>query len=474
MQRINSVKRSDIIPKVVFICTTALFALAFQTSIVADSEPPVLRNMTLKDAIRLALEHNRFILDAHSDRVVKHFSLQVAEDRWHPRVSLKPFVSRDREDRIAGASAEVILRVQTGGQFTIQWDETLSHNFEDSRKQTLRFSQPLLKGAWKEIDSAPVRQARLEDQINALGFTGAVSDLVERVIGSYRSLIGATRQVQISITSLSRARQQLEATRSLIEAGRVAEREALHSEVTIANRKLALVRARNRLDAANAELVAILNLSPANRVNPIGRLEAEHGQGETTLRLEEVLQSRIDYKQAELRLDIAHIKLSLARNNLLPDVSLAVETTREDPGRRTDSSVRLDAHIPLNDRSTELEHLRAQNELEKAQRGLIGLRDLIGIELQQTINDVEVGFQLTQLALKARELAEENLEIEKKKFAQGLSSSFEVAASEDELVRAEQDQVETTLSWLDALTRFDRVSGHTLERWGIGLEMFGR
>ena len=56
--------------------------------------------------------------------------------------------------------------------------------------------------------------------------------------------------MEISEASLQRAREQLEATRALIGAGRVAEREAGRSEAAIANRELALVRARNRLEAA--------------------------------------------------------------------------------------------------------------------------------------------------------------------------------------------------------------------------------
>ncbi len=466
----QSVNRSGKVSKLVSLLTIPLLVLASQVPAAADSGPATVHDLTLKDVIRRAIEHNRSLFDIRSERAVQRFSLQVAEDRWDPQFQLSPFASRSRSDRTAGGSAQVSLRVPTGGEFALRWDETFSDKREDSRTRTLSFSQPLLKGAWNEVDSAPVRQARIEDQINVLNLREAAANLIVRVIGSYRSLIAATLQVRIGETSLNRAHEQLDATRALIAAGRVAEREAVHSEVVVANRELALARARNRLAAANSELVTILNLGTEAWVNPVDALEAKPGQGDTNLDLEEVLHSRIDYQNANLRVDIARIKLSLARNNLLPDVSLSWKSTRDDPGRNTDSEVQLNAVIPLNDRTSERDYRSARNELDIAKRGLSGLRDEIGIELRQTINDAEVGFRLTQLARKARELAEENLAIENKKFAQGLSSSSEVASSEDELVRAERDEVDTIISWLDALTRLDRTSGRTLERWGIELE----
>ncbi len=208
------------------------------------------RDLTLKDALGLALARNRPLLNSRLDREVRRFSLDVAEDRWLPRVTVGSFASRDRRDHRAGVGTRLRLRVPTGGSLALGWDEALSERLAGTSSQTFSFSQPLLKGAWAGIDSATVRQARLGERIDILAFRRTVEDLVVAVIGSYRALIGAVRQVEISEASLQRAREQLEATRALIGAGRVAEREAGRSEAAIANRELALVRARNRLEAA--------------------------------------------------------------------------------------------------------------------------------------------------------------------------------------------------------------------------------
>lgn len=431
--------------------------------------PSSILDLTLKDAVKHALEYNRPLIDRRADREVQKFALEVAEDRWTPQFTLQPFASTDRQDRKAGVSAETSLRIFTGGQFVLRWEETLSKKFDDTGSQTLTFSQPLLKGAWPGIETASFRQNQIQDRIHILSLRKAIEDLIVQVSGSYRALIAAARQVEIGETSLRRAREQLEATRALIYVGRVAQREAVRSETTVANRELALTQARNRLDIANFDLIGILELDSTIRVRPLDGLTVEHRQEDLNPALEEVLRRRPDFLQAQLQIDLARISLDVARNELLPDLSLGVTWNRNDAGD-TDTRVQVQANFPLTDRVDDLNRLTAENRLRQAKRSLAELRESIGIELRRAMNDVEVGLRLTELARGARELAAENLVIEKKKFGQGLASSFEVAAAEDALVGAEQSEVDTIIGYLEARTRLDQTSARTLELWGIRIE----
>ncbi|MCY3752340.1 MAG: hypothetical protein OXG54_13195, partial [Gammaproteobacteria bacterium] len=149
--------------------------LILPLSLAADPTP---LDLTLERAIDLALEQNRPLLNRRLDREVQRFSLEVIEDRWTPRATIRPFVSKDRQDRETGVSNQVSMRVPTGGEFALRWDERLSGEFEDSRSQALSFSQPLLKGAWMNIETAPIRSARLGERLNVLAFRQTVEDLV--------------------------------------------------------------------------------------------------------------------------------------------------------------------------------------------------------------------------------------------------------------------------------------------------------
>lgn len=452
-----------------YLLALAILLVPVPGSAQSDSPPPSTIDLTLKDAVRRALEYNRPLINRRSDRKVQRFSLEVSEDRWTPQFAVRPFASTDRQDRRAGVGAETSLRIFTGGQFVLRWEETLSDKSADSGSQTLSFSQPLLKGAWPGIETASFRQQQIQDQVYVLALRKAVEDLIVQVSRSYRALIAARRQVEITETALRRAEEQLQATRSLIRAGRVAQREAVRSETTLANRELALTQARNHLDSANFDLIGILELDSTVLVHPLDELKIQHRPDALNPALEDVLHRRPDFLQARLQVETVEIALEVARNNLLPDLSLGLEWNRNDTGQ-TDTQVRVDANFPLTDREDDLAHMRAKTDLRRAERNLAELRESIGIEVRQTVNDVEIGLRLTELARRARELAAENLEVERKKFSQGLASSFEVAAAEDDLVQTEQSEVTTIISYLDALTRLDQISGRLLDLWNIRIE----
>ncbi len=447
------------------LCACVLAGLL--VSMPAPADQPL--DLTLEDTIKLALQNNRPLLNRRLDREVQRFSLDVIEDRWTPRATISPFASKDRQDRQTGVRSQVGMRLPTGGRFALRWDETLSGEFEDSRSQALSFTQPLLKGAWINIETAPIQQARLGEEINILSFRQSAENLIVSVIGAYRTLIGAVRQVEIAETALRRAETQLQATQALISAGRVAQREAVRARVTVATRELSLTQARNRLDAANFRLLDILELASTVRIHPLEKLKVARNPATFESVFEEALRQRPDYLQSGLLIQIARINLAVAKNNRLPDLSLGFELSDTDPGRK-DAQVRLDLAIPFNDRFRDLDRLRARNELRKAERNQLELRESIDVSVRQVVNDAEVGLRLTELARDARQLAEQNLAVEQEKFGHGLSTSFEVSSSEDELVQAEQAEVDAIIRYLDVLTQLDYISGATLDSWGIRLE----
>ena len=73
-----------------------------------------------------------------------------------------------------------------------------------------------------------------------------------------------------------------------------------------------------------------------------------------------------------------------------------------------------------------------------------------------------------------RALAEEKLEIERSKLQQGLSSTFQLSRFEEDLVRAQNAEVDALIDHENALTTLDRTLGTTLETWDIGVEQVGR
>jgi len=141
--------------------------------------------LTLDDAIRLALENNRDLLDARLSRTIQEFSLDVAEDRYRPTAAFSPVVRAARErDTTAELAAETGLRIETGGQFSLRFSEPVAGPDDANGRVSLSFSQPLLRGFGIDIDTAPLRFARLGDRISVLAFRETVAGVVISTINA--------------------------------------------------------------------------------------------------------------------------------------------------------------------------------------------------------------------------------------------------------------------------------------------------
>ncbi len=435
------------------------------------------QQLTLADAVRLALERNRGFLNARQGRSVQRLRLEITEeDRWVPEFSVTPSVSRnvskDSQANTYRGNAAVKIPVPTGGGLEMNWTESGSNRSALSQQPSwrLNFTQPLLRGAWPAIANFTVRKARIAEQINILGLRDSATTLIVSTVGAYRALVAADRQVEIAAAALRRARDRLTSTRALIEAGRVARREAVRFEATITNRELSLARARNARDTANLTLAGLLALDGSVRIRPLASLTVERRQVAYEPIFKDALRQRSDFRRAELGVKTARMALVEARDSLLPNVNFSLNVSRAGKKGPTVTELGLTTTIKLNDRQPELALATARLGLRDAERTVVERREAIGIAVRGAVNDVTVRLRLIELARGARALAESNFEIEKRKFGEGLVSSFEVAASADSLLQAEQAEVNAIVAYLAALTRLDRVSGRTLERWGVRLE----
>ncbi len=433
--------------------------------------------LTLDDAIRLALQNNRNLLDARLARTLQEFALDVAEDRYRPTAAFSPVVRAAREqDTTAELAAETGLRVETGGQFSLRFSQPVAGPDDADGSVSLNFSQPLLRGFGIDIDTAPLRIARLGDRIGVLAFRETIAGVVVSTINAWRNLVRARRQLEIGEASLVRARQQLETNRTLIEAGQMAAREILQSEADVADRELGLVQTRNVVTTANFGLIGILDIDSATVVRPMEVPSAPRPTLSLADAIETALRHSPRYTRALLGKEIAEIDLEVAEDDQLWDLSLDADVSRGVGGGagQTDYSAGLRLTIPLWDRGPELGLRAAQADVTQAERGLVELRQSMDIQVRQAVHDVEVGLRQIELARQALRLAEEKLAIERSKLQQGLSSIFQLARFEDDLVRAQNAEVDALVDYENALTALDQTLGTTLETWGITVEQVGR
>ena len=452
----------------------------------AAAPPPL--NLTLAEAVHMALRNNRTLLSARLDRVAQRFSLRVAENRFRPHVTVGPYVESGRH--VSGdmglMSSAVTLRVPTGGAFAVKLDGGASTGdgaLEPRWSSTLTFTQPLLRGAGAEIDTAPVRTARVEERRAVLALRQAITGVVSNTIGRYRDYMREERRAAIRAGSLERARDLLAVSELLVGTGRMAARDIVQTRADIAGRELSLVAARNMLDAARLALADILDVDSGAAIGLADTL-AEAGDpapapADLERAMETALLHRPDYLRAVLDVRNAETRLAVAEDALRWDLSATLSTGFAQRGGtgEEDYGIRLDLAVPLGPAAVDparRDHVAASIALRKARNDLADLRQRIDIEVRNAVREVELSRRQVALARTARELVEEKVAIEKEKLRLGLSSNFRLVAFEEDLVAAETSELDERIAWLNALTALDRTLGLTLERWNIVLEELDR
>ena len=477
----------------------------FPTSILISSEESQESKkiqLTLEEAVNLALENNRDLKNAYLRRAIEREDLAQQEALFVPNLTptLKLFFDRNR--RLSGLSrtdlAELNLDttvdflVPSGATFDVGWTslgQTLDNierfgafSGEDFSRQTFRasFTQPFLRGFGPTITKAPIEIARRNEDINILSLKRQLIDIITQTIQGYRNLVRAQEELKIQKQSLERARAQLEVTQALIDAGRRARIDLIQNQTQIANQEVAVESAENGVLDAQSQLIQILDIDPNSELIPTEIPEGSLIPSEDNFAIEELLKLAFandpDYLTNLLNIDIAELRLLLAKDNSRWDLSLNLDynnslDTIENNADNSQFTVSLDLTREFpGDRNLQRDIIRRQVELERSRITLEETKQTLEIEVKNRIREVNFNLRQVYLARRARELSQQQLDIEREKQRLGVGSLFELINFENSLVSAQNQELNAVINYLNALTNLQSTIGVTLDVWKIKID----
>lgn len=456
----------------------------------------------LSDIVFLVVQNNRDIKNAYLERIAQRAELAVAEDTFLPDII--PLMSVEysglsNHNNDLGSettntseyqlSTAVVLKVPTGGEFNFGWvagttstdinsPRNLSRDQDNfSQSLELNFNQPLLRGAGLAVNRAPIEIARLTEESNIIGLKSTLIDTITSAILAYRNLLQNQEQVAIAEQSLARAQEFLNINQRLIEAGRLARVEIVQSQTEVANRELDLISAQNNFESAMLNLVEIIDIDSNFRLIPTESIEVEEEVLDNDNLVTIAFENRPDYLQAIRNITVAKLRLLQAQSDRRLDLNLSAnyryqldENNVAADSEQNEWTVGLSITKTFGDLTLEQRWERSRIDVLQTENDLVDLQDLVTIEVVDQIRNVNLIFQQVKQAIRARELAEQQLEIEKKKQSLGRSSIFQVVNFQDALVSARSSELRVKISYLNALTNLDQVLGTTLDTWQIKVE----
>ncbi|OCQ53355.1 Outer membrane efflux protein [Photorhabdus australis subsp. thailandensis] len=440
-------------------------------------------DITLGDAIYLGLRNNRSIRSAYLDRIAQKFDLRVAEDRFTPKLLLNSryAIASNQSDRYQ--QSEIMptstMLGEYGTRFSLSWTSrtTWANNAGRNRNDGVSFSviQPLLRGAGKDVATAPVRLAQMMEQINRLNLKATVSQTITQVIMAYRELLRAQEQLQIARAALERSRQLLEVNKAMIDAGRMAAFEIVQTEADVAMQELAAEEAGHQLDTSRLELLRLLALDLQTQVKATDKLEAKRIDINLLQAQYLAQEHQPSYLTQLISAEQAAINLIVARNERLWDVSLVGrasqvrDRTGSNSSRSWENYAGVQVEIPIGDLSQRQAEVRAQVDVQNQDIRLTEAKQSLERDVGNAVRDIGTRWRQYEIAQRALDLSRRKLEIEREKLTVGRSSNFQVLSFETDLRNAENVRLNALIAYLNAQAKLDETLGTTLGSWDIAL-----
>lgn len=360
---------------------------------------------------------------------------------------------------------------------------------------TASVTQPLLEGFGKAVNTRLIVQSRLARDASAWDFVQSVQTTVQAVENAYWDLSYALGNLDSKKEALDRAKDFNRITKIKIDVGALAPIEIVQTEVTIAQREQDIILAEGQIGAAQDQLKRLLNVSDLaawdRPIVPVDRATEEKVSLDVEAGIRSALELRPEVKQALNTIESRKISLAYNRDVLRPRLDakgtyglagVGYNNQIVKPGSSySDSfynlrsldypnwSLGLNFSVPIFNRTARANAAIATTDLDLARTNLALLKQNLTVEVRAAARNVDTAVRSVAAARKARELAERNLDAERKKFDNGMTTSFTVAQVQNDLTTARSNELLAVAGHLKALAAWHKAVGDLLPVKGVEL-----
>jgi outer membrane protein TolC len=363
------------------------------------------------------------------------------------------------------------------------------------------FRQPLLRNFGRDATEFGIAVSRLGSDESLRVFEEQLVATIQNVELAYWGVVEAQAQLEVAEESRRLARQLHENNRVRVDVGTLAPLEMVSSEAGIATREEELIRAR--ADVGNAEdvLKSLLRVDGteawAAPVVPETDPATEFESVSLEQSLETALASRPEIERERVAQQSRDLEAAYYRAQTKPrlDLRLAygysgtggnVLSRDADgniiatiPGGLSDAfqqvvdnefptwSVGLEFGYPLQNRAARARAAIAELAAEQGEVGISQVEQLVITEVRLAVRAIETARQELESARVSVRLQTANLDAERKKFLNGLSTSFQILQVEEDLTAARSREVRAVTGYRRALVGYYRAIGRLLDRTGV-------
>jgi outer membrane protein TolC len=514
--------------RVVLILSGALLAAAAAAAQSAATGAD--RPLTLTQATELALAHN---LDIAVERVnVPSADLQIAGVKAAYRPALNGLVGGQHqtgvpvtvltggpnvETNTATFNASLTENVPWGGgAASATWNNnrvgsnSIFYNYNPAYNSsvTFQYTQPLLRGFHTDAVRQQLVVTKANRAISDLQLKATVANTLSSVRNAYWDLVFAVDSITAAQKAVDLARDLVDENQKRVAAGTMTDLDLVSARSQEATAKHQLVASEGNRRSAEVALKRLLvggaddplwqtTLTPVDRPalsnEPVDVDAAvRHALAERTdlaEAREQVTANEATYKyladQTKPQADLVgtYSIAGLGGTRILRDPNLpfngpVLGTEAGSYGGALSSllgfnyptwGVAVTMNYPIGQSAARADAARARLQIGQVETEVHRIEVSVVTDVTTAAVNVRSNVDNVQTAITARELAEQRLDAEQKRFAAGMSTNFQVVQAQKDLTDARNAELQAEVTYRKSLVEFDRVQQTTLQSSGVTL-----
>jgi outer membrane protein len=491
-----------------------------------ETRDDTLERLSLREAVAVALANNPGIAVERLGPEFARADIDRANGVFDPTFQASGAVDRSvvpassvlqgaqvlrEKDYVYALSLQKLLR--SGATFTIAGTSTETNT--NSRFYGLRpqyvpnvlftLSQPLLKNFGIDLTILLVRSAEANSSVAYYQYLSRAVALVRQVVEVYWGVVQAKENLKAEQDGLRLAQTLVRENQARVRAGTLPPVVVKEAEADAASREGRVIAAENAVGIASDNLRLLLQRNPEGAfvprpIEPTDNPEVRDVTVDEQEILVDAVERRPEVLQARYDIENRKILAKINRNNLLPGLSVntsyglnglsgrGVPQTDPQTGQtvvtpftgdygkslerlKSDDfnsySAGLSLTVPLGNTTAEAEYVQSQIDLRRGELSYRQLLANVTLEARRAIGDVRSNSKRITATRLARELAQENLEQQKKRYDVGLATTKDILDFQQRVTAARAAEIQALIDYNVSLAALRQAEGTLLAQFDV-------
>ena len=477
------------------------------------------RQLSIEDAVTLSIEQNlgiqieRFnpeLQDLNTAQILSNYTPQFGAGVFTQSQDQPPssFLSGGDTSVASdnfGFTSNLTKLFPWGTEATVAFDsgrQTTTNSFSSfnptlSGNLDVIVVQPLLRNFKFNAVQQQVFASRINRAIADVDVRQTVALTARTVRNSYWDYVYAINALKVARQTLDLAQESLRNTRSRVEIGTLAPIDVVQAESEVASREEAVILAEALIGQSEDQLRSLI-FDPKTpgffdmRLEPTDTPQLLVQEVDVTAAVDRALKDRTDLISTRRRLEITDYNVKYFKNQTLPGLDARFDYNTTGLGgtqlvRDPDSPLfpppvigeevrsygdvlsnifrsdfptwRLSLNVtyPLGTSNADAGLARTRIEKLQSETSLRQLELNVATQVRDSGRQLVANSKRVEATTAARVLAERRLEAEEKKFAAGMSTSFEVFQAQRDLAQARSTALRAVLDYAQSQVDFETV-----------------